>query len=180
MNTDLFNWKDKVHLESGKLAIRNATPKDSEVLCSWWNDGAIMAHAGFPNGIGTSAEEIVETIKQDNDLNRRLILEFESVAIGEMSYRATEERTAEIGIKICDANVQNKGYGTTLIKMLINYLFNHLGYEKIVLDTNLKNKRAQHVYEKLGFKRTATRMNSWKNQLGEVQSTVEYELSKED
>ena len=111
-----------MYLESGKLKIRNATAKDAEKLCSWWNNGAVMAHAGFPNGIGTSAKEVAESIKRDNDLNRRLILELESVAIGEMNYRTTAERTAEIGIKICDANMQNRGYGTTFIKMLINYL----------------------------------------------------------
>jgi len=55
-----------------------------------------------------------------------------------------------------------------------------MGYEKIVLDTNLKNKRAQHVYEKLGFRKTGTNINAWKDQIGELQSSVDYELLKED
>jgi RimJ/RimL family protein N-acetyltransferase len=55
-----------------------------------------------------------------------------------------------------------------------------MGYDKIILDTNLKNKRAQYVYEKLGFKKTGQNLNSWKDQLGEFQSSVDYELSKED
>jgi len=169
-----------MYLKNGRLTIRNATAKDAEILCRWWNDGAVMAHAGFPNGLGTSAEKVAASIQQDTDLRRRLILELEGVAIGEMNYRTTEARTAEIGIKICDASQQDRGHGTTFIRMLIGYLFEHLGYDKIMLDTNLKNERAQHVYEKLGFRKTATRMNSWKNQLGEVQSYVEYELSKED
>jgi RimJ/RimL family protein N-acetyltransferase len=169
-----------MRLKSGKLTIRNATTEDAEILCRWWNDGAVMAHAGFPNGLGTSAEKIAASLKQDTDLHRRLILELEGVAIGEMNYRTTAERTAEIGIKICDASQQDRGHGTTFIRMLIDYLFEHRGYDKIALDTNLKNERAQHVYEKLGFRKTATRMNSWKNQLGELQSAVEYELLKED
>lgn len=51
---------------------------------------------------------------------------------------------------------------------------------QILLDTNLKNTRAQHVYEKLGFQKTAVHGNSWKNQLGERQSSIAYELSKEE
>jgi RimJ/RimL family protein N-acetyltransferase len=64
--------------------------------------------------------------------------------------------------------------------MLINYLFTEMKVEKIILDTNLNNTRAQHVYEKIGFRKTAVRINSWKDQLGALQSSVEYELKKED
>lgn len=35
------------------LTIRNAETADSDQLSLWWNDGAVMAHAGFPNGLGT-------------------------------------------------------------------------------------------------------------------------------
>ena len=50
------------------------------------------------------------------------------------------------------------------------------GYEKIVLDTNLQNKRAQHVYESLGFRKLRVNIDSWKDQLGNRQSSVDYEL----
>jgi RimJ/RimL family protein N-acetyltransferase len=55
-----------------------------------------------------------------------------------------------------------------------------MGYKKIIIDTNLNNIRAQHVYEKLGFKKVRTNIDSWKNQLGDLQSSVDYELLKED
>ena len=61
--------------------------------------------------------------------------------------------------------------------MLIGYLFDHEGYEKIILDTNVKNTRAQHVYEKLGFKKVRTRIDAWKDQHGELQSSIDYELT---
>ena len=37
-----------------ELRIRNAVPADCRRLADWWNDGAVMAHAGFPNGLGTT------------------------------------------------------------------------------------------------------------------------------
>ncbi len=43
--------------------------------------------------------------------------------------------------------------------MLIEKLFS-MDYELIFLDTNLKNTRAQHVYELLGFKKIAINENS--------------------
>ena len=55
-----------------------------------------------------------------------------------------------------------------------------MGYQKIILDTNVKNERAQHVYEQLGFKKLRVNKNSWKNQVGELQSSIDYELFQKD
>lgn len=168
-------------LKYGNLTIRNAESGDAEQLAQWWNDGKIMAHAGFPNGIGTTSEKISEELKNDSDdTRRRLIVEADKKSIGEMSYYNKGDKTAEIGIKICDFSMQDKGLGKKLLSMLIEALFNELGYEKIILDTNLKNKRAQHVYERLGFQKLRIVENSWRDQLGEPQSAVEYEVYREN
>ena len=128
--------------------------EDAEQLAAWWNNGKIMAHAGFPNGIGQTKEEIAASLKNDTDeTNRRLIIEIEQIPAGEMNYRNKGENIAEIGIKICDFSFQNKGLGKILLSMLISSLFDCMGYQKIILDTNLKNTRAQNVYEELGFKK---------------------------
>lgn len=162
------------------LTIRNATVEDADLLSEWWNNGEIMAHAGFPNGTGATTQCIAEKIsKDDDDICRRLIIEYDEIPIGEMNYYNVGNDTAEIGIKICDFSKQNKGYGRIILSMLIHSLFSNYGYKKIILDTNLNNTRAQHVYEKLGFKKIRVKNNSWKNQLGELQSSVEYELVEE-
>ncbi len=168
-----------MHLINGNLIIRNATPDDAQTLRNWWNDGKVMAHAGYPHGLGTTADEIVLGLASDtDDKGRRLILEIDSLPVGEMNYRNKGSNVAEIGIKICDAEKQEKGFGSLFLMMLIESLFNEMGYEKIILDTNLNNTRAQHVYEKLGFRKIATNLNSWRNQVGELQSSVDYMLTK--
>ena len=161
------------------LCIRNAEKADGAQLAAWWNDGRIMAHAGFPLGLGTSAEEIAESLASDGDeTGRRLILSWRDRAIGEMSYRNLGERTAEIGIKICESDCQEKGLGRVFLSLLIRELF-HRGYTRIVLDTNVKNTRAQHVYELLGFEKLRVNENAWQDQLGEYQSSVDYALTPE-
>lgn len=163
------------------LTIRNATDDDAEQLATWWNDGTIMAHAGFPNGTGQTAQEISDSLKNDtDDTGRRLIIEVDHIPVGEMSYGNMGNDTAGIGIKICDFSLQNKGIGKKLLSMLISSLFHDMGYKKIILDTNIKNKRAQHVYEELGFKRLQIRENSWRDQLGELQSSIDYEIYPEN
>lgn len=163
------------------IVIRNATVADAVILETWWNDGNIMAHAGFPNGTGQTAEDIAAKITSDADkVHRRMIIELAGAPIGETNYNHLRKGVAEIGIKICDFSKHNKGYGKIILSMLIAYLFDELGYEKIVLDTNLNNKRAQHVYEQLGFHKIRVRENSWRNQLGELQSAIDYELIKSE
>ncbi|MBR4865066.1 MAG: GNAT family N-acetyltransferase [Clostridia bacterium] len=159
------------------LTIRNATAADAPTLAAWWNDGAVMAHAGFPLGLGTTPEKIAADISTDrDDTRRRLILELSDTPIGEMSYRNLGNGTAEIGIKICDAAKQEKGLGRKYLSMLISSLFCDCNYQRIFLDTKLKNTRAQHVYESLGFRKIRILENSWTDQLGIPQSAVEYEL----
>jgi len=41
-----------MNIQSEKIRIRNATADDAQVLSKWWNNGKIMAHAGFPNDLG--------------------------------------------------------------------------------------------------------------------------------
>lgn len=165
--------------KQGEVALRYAILEDAKLLCRWWNDGRVMAHAGFPNGLNTTQEAIQEQIAGENRERRRVILEIGPVMAGEMSYRILGT-SAEIGIKICESSYQGQGYGTTALRLLIEYLFTNEEINKIILDTNLKNTRAQHVYEKIGFKKKELHMDAWRDQLGQLQSSVDYELEREN
>lgn len=156
------------------LTLRQAEAADAKQLAAWWNDGAVMAHAGFPNGLGTTEEEVIEGLDSG-----RMVIEESDRLIGECNYRNLVDGVAEIGIKICETDCQNRGVGRKVLSMMIGWLFSN-GYSKIVLDTNLTNTRAQHVYESLGFRKVQTNIDSWKDQLGRVQSSVDYELVETD
>lgn len=168
-------------IEHNELLIRNANPSDAQILCKWWNDGEVMSHAGFPKGLGTTCEKVEKDLETNSDeTHRMLIIEYIDEPIGEIGYRNKGAKTAEIGIKICDFTKQEKGLGSIILRLLIKSLFEDYNFEKIILDTDLDNIRAQHVYEKIGFRKVKINYNSWKNQLGELQSSVDYELKKED
>jgi len=159
-----------MYLQYHDLTIRSALPSDAPQLVRWWNDGTVMAHAGFPLGLGTTVEKEAARLPAPG----RLMLEYKGQPIGEMSFRAVD-CAAEIGIKICESSFQEQGLGRIYLSLLIKELFSR-GFARIVLDTNLNNTRAQHVYEKLGFRKVAVRENSWRDQLGNLQSAVDYEL----
>ena len=163
-----------MYIQYDTLLIRDAVTADAQQLTAWWNDGAVMAHAGFPLGLGTTVEKVIAGLG-----NGRLVLEENERLIGEACYRKVGEGIAEIGIKICETDCQNRGLGRVILSMLISWLFAQ-GFEKIVLDTNLTNKRAQHVYESLGFQKLRVNIDSWTDQLGNKQSAVDYELTEDN
>lgn len=168
-----------MELRRGRLCIRSAREDDAALLCAWWNDGAVMAHAGFPNGLGITPERVREQIRaESDDTVRRFLIEIDGEAAGEMSYRHRGD-AADIGIKICVPQLRERGHGRRLLTMLITMLFDEKGYQTIVLDTNLKNRRAQHVYELLGFRRVRVEHGGFVDQLGEAQDVVYYELTRE-
>jgi RimJ/RimL family protein N-acetyltransferase len=162
-----------MNLKYKNLTIRDAVAADAEQLTTWWNDGTVMAHAGFPNGLGTTVEKVIAGLG-----NGRLVLEESERLIGEACYRKVGEGIAEIGIKICETDCQNRGLGRIILSMLIAWLFEQ-GFAKIVLNTNLTNLRAQHVYETLGFCKLRVNVDSWIDQLGEKRSSVDYELTED-
>lgn len=176
-------WEDSMKIENGKLMIRSAEIRDAEQLTAWWNDGKVMEHAGFPHGLGTSEDEVKKLIENgDKDGKHRLVIEIDGKPSGEMCWSKVGEspKTAEIGIKICDLPHQEKGFGTSLLKMLIGYLFEEEGFEAVCLDTMIENKRAQHVYEKLGFVKLRENKDCWTDQLGNLRTSVDYELKREN
>ena len=68
-----------------------------------------------------------------------------------MCYFSHGSHCVEIGIKICVLNLQNHGLGKQALKLLISYLFSK-GYKRIILSTDLSNKRAHMFMKHSGFK----------------------------
>ena len=175
-----------MRIQKENIVIRSATIDDAIQLNKWWNDGKIMEHAGFPNGLGETIEDTIENIKsRENKLNQLCIIEIDGKPVGELSYRIKGDK-AYPGWKICDFNYQNQGYGTKIIMMLLKFLFtdedinSRFSVNKIILDTMLENKRAQHVYEaKIGAKKIGIRENTWQDQVGNWRSAVDYEITRE-
>ena len=78
-------------LQYHDLTVRNATPEDAPQLSLWWNDGRVMAHAGFPLGINETVESIADNLRLDNEQHRRLMVLLSERPIGEMCYRMVDD-----------------------------------------------------------------------------------------
>ena len=74
--------------------------------------------------------------------------------IGNISLMKIHEvnRTCELGIFIGDENYLSRGYGSEAIMLILDYAFNYINLNNVMLRVFSYNKRAIKAYEKCGFK----------------------------
>ena len=74
--------------------------------------------------------------------------------IGELQLKQIDQESKEctLSIHMQNDNVKGHGYGTYAEQLAVRYAFDVLGLTAVNADTIAKNKRSQHVLEKVGFR----------------------------
>jgi RimJ/RimL family protein N-acetyltransferase len=61
-------------------------------------------------------------------------------------------RRTEIGIMLGEKDMWSQGYGGEAIRLLLRYLFEELGLNRVGLYADISNRRAIRCYERCGFR----------------------------
>jgi RimJ/RimL family protein N-acetyltransferase len=145
-------------LESERLVVRSMDRDDldkmeswrpfTDPLCNLWNiprstslsrDIWFVMHGGDPTRMWFAIERVA-----DGQL------------IGTLSLREIVERTSgRLGISL-GADYVHQGYGSEALRTFLPHYFRTLGFQRLLLDVAAANKRAIHVYAKLGFQQTGS------------------------
>lgn len=100
-------------------------------------------------------ETNVNTYYDKQQINNRLVfmIMLESKPIGEIKLKNIDRINKEctLSIVLINDKYKGKGYGTLAEKLAIDYAFSVLKMRVVNADVVLKNKRSQHVLEKVGF-----------------------------
>lgn len=83
-----------------------------------------------------------------------IILHSNDEIIGDIAFQDIDfsNRKASFRISIDQNQHQGKGYGSEALRLMLEYGFGILNLHRIELEVFSFNDRAQHVYEKAGFK----------------------------
>lgn len=173
------------------LIIRPVELGDEEYLYKWWNDGELMEHATHVFGTLQSRDSIRNSILREIEntvmfsTDKRFIICKKDgfIPIGEINYSNWDSRNqkAELGIKICNIKEQGKGCGVDALYHFVDFMFRFLNLNKIELTTMIDNKRAQQLYEKLGFKKIGIiREAYFDSRSGRFSDVVYMDLLKKD
>ena len=87
----------------------------------------------------------------DNASGVFVIAEAERKIVGMGALRRVDHETVEIKRMRVQPELQGKGLGTRMLKLL-EARAKELGYKKLILDTSLQQQAALHIYTKHGYK----------------------------
>lgn len=151
-----MNWG--IRLESPRLILRDLRHEDLEQIESWrpftdplsrlWN---------IPRGTRLS-RELWFTVNQTDQTRLWLVIERkeDGQIIGTLSLREIVKHiSARLGITL-GADYVEQGYGSEALRLFLPHYFHEMDFRRMFLDVAAANRRAVHVYEKLGFRRTGS------------------------
>lgn len=134
--------------------------EDAEQYAEWMNDIDITINLlAAPNiySLEKEREALIRLSKEG--YNFAIVTIGNNELLGNCSLGSVNliHRTAEAGIFIGNRNYWNKSYGTEAMKLLLDYGFNLLNLNNIMLRVYSFNKRAIKSYKKCGFKEIGRR-----------------------
>jgi len=144
-------------IETERMLIRPVRADDLAHLLCWWNDGEVMRHVGFPNGLGITMEELKASWKKwkDDPLGlMKIICLKDGTGIGETCFHdyQPDNKQVEIGIKICRSDLWGQDLGTEALAAMTRYAFETLEVNRVLLNPSKTNARIIHVNEKCGYR----------------------------
>ncbi|HWR61703.1 MAG TPA: GNAT family protein [Clostridia bacterium] len=142
-------------LAGKRIYLSPINPEDAETYAKWINDLDVSIYL-------TSAPRIYSLQKEQEILGHMaregycfaIIDSEKDKLIGNIGLEDVDliDRKAVLGIFIGDKEYWSKGYGTEAIELLLDFSFNLLNLNSIMLIVHAFNKRAIRCYEKCGFK----------------------------
>lgn len=132
-------------------------PDDAIQNTIWMNDLDLTKYLlPISSHVFTIDEErnYLEQKNTNNNINFCIVKLENNELLGNCSFSKIDHlhKTAEIGLFIGNEENRNKGYGTEAIKLLLEFGFNYLNLNNIMLKVLSFNERAIKSYEKAGFK----------------------------
>lgn len=149
----------KKHFIMGKkIFLRGLEKEDLRGnMFNWANDQEVTYYMYLglkPNSAEVMEKEYDDLMASDKDVAFAMIDKKSKSHIGNAGLYTINwlYRSAEYRVIIGEKSYWNKGYGSEVARLVLDYGFNKLNLNKIWLGVNAENKGAVASYKKSGFK----------------------------
>lgn len=151
-------------LQKEQLLIRRMNTNDFEIMVKWLNDDKVLTFYEEPP---TNLERVINKYGprvEGKHYVTPCIIEYLEQPIGYIQYYeiqedkrnlygyTTNEKIYGIDQFIGETQLWGKGIGTSMIRMMLDYLGIKLNAARVVLEVKISNARAIASYKKCGFK----------------------------
>ena len=137
--------------------------EDAETYVKWLNDFEVTDGLATSCRL-TSLESEREWLKHNSSQYQFAIVTLEDdKLIGNCGIQGVDQirQCAEVDLFIGDEENRNKGYGGEVLDLLLEYCFDYLNLNNIMLKVFSFNERALNCYKKVGFKEIGRRRQAY-------------------
>lgn len=149
-------------LRGERVYLRPAEHHEVTLLATWLNDAQVTETLGVRGPQSDSAEERwFEELQAEQGKSRWhfvVCLRADDRPIGIVGLHAVDQVNgkAELGVGIGEPGLWDQGFGTEASQVLLDFGFGELRLHRVYLHVFATNRRAVHLYEKLGFQLEGT------------------------
>ncbi len=142
-------------LIGNKIYLRAAEADDAELFARSENhpEPRQTLYYALPSSPQTVAERLLKAQSDPATILFTIVNKETDTAIGITSFVRIDwvGRMATFYIAIADSDNWSKGYGSEATKMMIDYAFGTLNWNRIQLHVSTENEAAVHAYQKVGY-----------------------------
>ncbi len=153
-------------LRGEHVYLRPLEPEDADLVSRWYSDDRVrkllgdppMSHAArrarYDSAVRDDGEAVVRFVicrlDDDTPVGRADLFDIDRTN-GHCTF----------GIAIGDPELWGRGLGTDAVNAIVDFAFGELRVERLMLDTDAENHRAQAAYRKAGFVVEGRRRHHW-------------------
>jgi ribosomal-protein-alanine N-acetyltransferase len=155
----MVNHCGTVELKTERLVLRRFNENDAEQMyAGWMNDERVAKYTSWyaHSSIEMTKSFINYVLGLDERTSYNWVIEYNEKLIGTINVCYSDDLLEIAGIAYALAfDSWGKGYITEAAKAVVSFLFDEVGYRKIIAGCDAENVGSMKVMEKLGMKQEA-------------------------
>ena len=153
-------------LRGERVYLRPLEPDDADLVSRWYADDRVRKLMGDPpTSFARRRQRYEASVTEDGDgVYRFVICRLEDdTPVGRTDIFDLDRANGScaFGITIGDPALWGQGLGTDAVNAVVDFAFGELRMERVWLDTDAANERAQAVYRKAGFTVEGRLRHAW-------------------
>jgi len=141
-------------LKGPRITLRPLKLSDAPNYVRWFSDKNVIKYLALQEPITLKEEcKYIKNLTRDKSHINYAIINEEKKHIGSAGFNGInkKDKRAAFGIFIGEKDQWGKGYAGECIKLLANYLFKKLKFNRFELEASVANTRGVKAYKKAGF-----------------------------
>lgn len=149
-----------------RVYLRPLEPEDADRISAWYDDDRVRRLMGDPPmSHARRRHRYDEAVKADaDDAYRFVICDLQDdTPLGRLDVFDIDRQNGNcaFGITLGEPDRWGQGLGTDAVNAVVDFAFGELRMERVWLDTDADNRRAQAAYRKAGFREEGRLRHAW-------------------